>query len=92
MCMEVGAMEQVSRPCVCIAVKRGKGGGGDGCGRRAFQLSLLTTLMFVWKLLSGVRVVYVLGWEPLVPDCRAVREPRLSRKQDYTTTLWTYIK
>ena len=35
--------------------------------------SLLTTLMVVWKwkLLSGLRIVYVLGW---VPDCRAVKE------------------
>ena len=38
--------------------------------------SILTTLMLVWKLLSGLRVVYVLGWEHPVPDCRAVKEQK----------------
>ena len=42
-----------------ISVNRGKGEEGDSLR----VLSLLTTLMVVWKLLSGVRVVYVLGWE-----------------------------
>ena len=32
-----------------------KGGGGSGPG----VLSLLTTLLSVWKLLSGVRVVFL---------------------------------
>ena len=42
-----------------ISVNRGKGEEGDSLR----VLSILTTLMVVWKLLSGVRVVYVLGWE-----------------------------
>ena len=33
--------------------------------------------------------VYVLGWEHQVPDCRAVREQRLSMKQDHTITTVT---
>ena len=32
-----------------------------------------TTLMVVWELLSGVRVVGV-GWACPVPDCGAVKE------------------
>ena len=34
----------------------------------------------------------MLGWERPVPDCRAVRERRLSVKQDYTITNTRYIK
>ena len=70
---------------MCIAVKRGEGGGGREKGSSPRALSLLTT-QAVWKLLSGVRVVYVLGWEYPVPDCRAVWEQRLNMKQDYTIT------
>ena len=50
-------MKQVpSRPHVCIAVKKGKGGGG---GDSLMVLSLLTTLMVVWKQLSGTRVAFM---------------------------------
>ena len=56
MCMEAGIKKQVSRPHACIAVKKGE----EGSSPRS--LSLLTTLMVVWKLPSGVSV-YVLGWE-----------------------------
>ena len=65
---------------MCTAAKRGEGEGGrreKGSSPRA--LSLLTT-QALWKLLSGVMVVYVLGWEYPVPDCRAVREQRLNMK------------
>ena len=53
MCMEAGIKEQVSRPHACVAVKKGE----EGSGPRT--LSLLTTLMVVWKLPSGVRVVFM---------------------------------
>ena len=48
--------QQLSKPGVYIAVKKGE----EGSSPRS--LSLLTTLMVVWKLPSGVSV-YVLGWE-----------------------------
>ena len=67
--------EQVAGQCVRNSEERGRGeGSGSGVS------SLLTTLMSVWKLLSLYQVVYVLGWERPVPDCRAVREQRLSVK------------
>ena len=62
---------------MCIAVKRGEGGGG---GERR---------VYVWKL-SGVGVVYVLGREHPVPDCRALREQRLTMNRGlYHYTLWS---
>ena len=47
-------------------------------------MSLLITLTLVWKLPSGVKVVFVLGWEHLVPVCRAVKEQRQSVTTDHT--------
>ena len=49
---------------------------GSGSGAS----SLLTTLVSR----SCYQVVYVLGWEPPVPDCRAVREQRQSVTTDNT--------
>ena len=70
--------EQVAGQCVRSSEERGRGeGSGSGAS------SLLTTLMSVWKLLSGCLCVLVEG---PVPDCRAVREQRLSVKQEYTIT------
>ena len=64
--------EEVAGQCVRSSEERGKGeGSGSGAP------SLLTTLMSVWNLLSACLCVGVGG---PVPDCRAVREQRLSVK------------
>ena len=71
MCMEAGTKEQVSRPCVCIAVNRGKGGG-----EWPESIPIVTTDHTNVCLEAAIRsegCVYVLGWEHQVPDCRAVR-------------------
>ena len=68
--------EQVAGQCVRSSEEREREeGSGSGAS------SLLTTLMSVWKLLSGCLCVG--RWERPVPDCRAVREQRLSVKKDY---------
>lgn len=51
-----GKHKGASGPTKCGAVKKGKGERGVGRGRPR-ALSPLTTLMVVWKLLPGVRVV-----------------------------------
>ena len=79
--------EEVAGQCVRSSEERGRGeGSGSGAP------SLLTTLTSVWKLLCSYQLVYVLGWERPVPDCRAVREQRLSVKQEYTITVKISVK
>ena len=69
LCMGQAQRSKWAKPSVCSS-KQGKGEEGGALKHP----SLLTTLMVVWKLLSGLRVVYVLGWKHPVPDCRAVKE------------------